>query len=222
MNLVEEDRWLRDKICPVYTMARHDQIAVMTDLARRTNAENIPGDMVECGVWNGGSAAILAYFAKQSNFNRTTWLFDSFEGLPDPTVEDGPEAKEISKFVSAMENAEKALSLVNADMSKIRMVKGWFKDTLPTVEIPQIAMLNMDSDFYESEKLVIEKFYDSMVPGGFIYMDDFYAPHLPGCHKAIAEFFESRGEIPIFHVISEGENCPPQWKTSAWIQKGAK
>lgn len=231
-----------EEVIKPYTELSPERISILIDLANR--ALSVPGDLVECGVMNGGSAAILAYYAKQGN--RKTWLFDSFQGLPSVTKEDTPSLwgsymqhvpyseaipcphhgicenlshfylvkmphpaeKEVGKCEGSVEKVKEILSLVGANMSEVEIVQGWFQETFPTVNITQIAMLNLDSDWYESEKLCLNKFYDSVSPGGYVYFDDFY--FWPGCRKAVTEFFESRGEQPVFNQVFH----------SAWIQKG--
>jgi O-methyltransferase len=226
-----------------YTCLLPERLELIQNLAFRANDAKLDGDFVECGVMNGGSAAILAHYAKQSN--RTTWLFDSFEGLPPTTEKDMPsiwgsyrqhrpweEVKclyahdkcpfdehfddipvehqaglEVSKCAGSLAQVKEVLFLVDADMSRVEIKKGWFQDTVPTTDVSKIAMLCLDSDWYESEKLCINKFYDSVVSGGFLYFDDYY--FWPGCQKAIDEFFESRGEHPIFNKVHH----------AAWFQK---
>lgn len=195
-----------------YTYASPEQIRLLSRLVHSLDEKNIPGDIVECGVMNGGSAAVLAHFVAKSKFNRTLWLFDSFEGCPAPTKEDGisvfgqrSDVIQAGEMKGSIEQVQRVLDLVGADMSRVRIIKGWFKDTFPTVSIPQIAMLSLDSDWYESEKLCLEKFYDSIVPGGILYSDDFY--WWPGCQKAITEFLENRGK-PFFNRVP-----------SMWVEK---
>lgn len=198
-----------------YTMAGN-KINLIIDLASRLDGESVHGDVVECGVCNGGAAAVLAHYAAQSRFNRRTWLFDSFQGLPPVTKEDLPETQSgrpastvVGQCVGSIDIVKEVLGKVGADMNRVTIVPGWFQDTLPTVDIPEIAMLNLDSDWYESEKLCLEKFYDRVSFGGYIYFDDFY--YWPGCRHAAEEFFEKRSnEYPqIFH----------QFEHSMWLQK---
>lgn len=221
------------KIIEPYTCLSPERIDLLISLAEKALA--VPGDMVECGVMNGGSAAILAYFAKQDN--RDVWLFDSFEGLPPITKEDTPslwgsyrqhkpylEIKcfidhslckdeshfdpvfvshaaehEIGKCAGDIGKVKEVLALVDADMRGIHIIKGWFQDTLSTANIPRISILNLDADWYESEKICLETFYDAVVPGGYIYFDDFY--FWPGCQKAVTEFFQNRGLNPKFNQV---------------------
>ena len=174
-----------------FTLVGPERIRSLYDLARRIETEVIPGDVVECGVCNGGTAAILAHFATHSRLERTAWLFDSFEGMPQPTGEDGEDALEhVGKEVGDIENVRLVLRLVGANMRHVRIVKGWFQDTFRTVTIPRIALLNIDADWYEAVKLCLETFYDAVVPGGFISIDDY--GHWPGCKQAVDEFFKAR------------------------------
>src|SRR5205823_1645826 len=78
-----------------------------------------------------------------------------------------------------------------ADLSRVRIVPGLFQQTLPTVRIPQIALLNIDADWYESVKLCLDTFYDAVASRGFVSFDDYHA--WPGCRLAVDEFFQSRG-----------------------------
>jgi len=160
-------------------------------LAKRVEKENIPGDVIECGVCNGGTAALLARFATRSRLNRTMWLLDSFQGMPVTTAEDGEAAKaHIGKEVGDIERVRDVLMRIGADMSRVRILPGWFQDTFPAVSASQIALLNIDADWYESVKLCLDTFYDRVVTGGFISFDDY--GHWQGCRQAVDEFFEAR------------------------------
>ena len=179
-----------------YTMVGSEKIRLLIDLAKSLDELNVPGDVVECGVCNGGSAAILAHFAASSRYNRRTHLFDSWQGLPATTPEDVPSINgntaesEVGKCVGDIEKVKEVLHLVGADMNRISFYPGWFQDTFPKVEIAEIAMLNLDSDWYFSEKLCLEKWYDRVQINGFIYFDDFH--YWGGCERAVTEFFQKR------------------------------
>jgi O-methyltransferase len=196
MNLFQRIRYrifdqpLVDLVQP-YTLVSPERIQNLQLLARRIESERISGDVIECGVCNGGTAAVLARFATRSRLNRTVWLFDSFQGMPATTAEDGEAAKvHIGKEVGDPARVREVLQLVGANMGRVRIVPGWFQDTLPTVLTSQIALLNIDADWYESVKLCLETFYDRVTMGGFISFDDY--GHWPGCKKAVDEFFLAR------------------------------
>jgi O-methyltransferase len=173
------------------TLVSAERVHNLYVLAKRIEIENIPGDVIECGVCNGGTAALLARFATRSRLKRTMWLLDSFEGMPLTTAEDGEAAKaHIGKEVGDIDRVKRALARVGADMSRVRIVPGWFQDTFPSVSASQIALLNIDADWYESVKLCLETFYDRVATGGFVSFDDY--GHWPGCRKAVDEFFQTR------------------------------
>ncbi|MEE9491418.1 MAG: TylF/MycF/NovP-related O-methyltransferase, partial [Dehalococcoidia bacterium] len=71
-----------------YTAVLPLRLAALHRLSREIDTRSVPGDVVECGVYNGGSAALMASICTQSPLNRNMWLFDSFEGLPNPTDRD--------------------------------------------------------------------------------------------------------------------------------------
>jgi len=174
-----------------FTLVSQARIQNLYRLARRIEAEAIPGDVIECGVCNGGTAAILAHFATRSPQARLVWLFDSFAGMPETTALDGPAAPaHIGQEVGTIENVERALALVGADQERVRIMPGWFQDTFPRVSIQKIALLNIDADWYESVKLCLETFYERVVPGGFVSIDDY--GYWPGCKVAVDEFLAAR------------------------------
>ena len=190
------------------TMVGPDRIQSLANLAQRLEDEQIPGDVVECGVYKGGTAALLARTATHSRLPRTLWLFDVFSGMPPSTAADGPKAKPwVGNLKSSAPRVERLLRRTGADLSRVRIVAGLFQETFPTVRIPQIALLNLDADWYESVKLCLETFYDAVVPGGFISIDDYGA--WPGCRQAVDEFFSARGLSFPLHAVD----------TAHWFQK---
>lgn len=191
------------------TLVGPERVHNLYVLAKRIEKENIPGDVIECGVCNGGTAALLARFATRSHLNRTMWLLDSFRGMPVTTTEDGEAAEaHIGKEVGDIERVKRALKKVGADMSRVRIVPGWFQDTFPSVNASQVALLNIDADWYESVKLCLETFYERVTVGGFISFDDY--GHWPGCRRAVDEFFQTR-QLPYkLHQVDY---------TAHWFQK---
>ncbi len=190
------------------TMVGPERIQSLARLAQRLEDEHIPGDVVECGVYKGGTAALLARTATRSRLPRTLWLFDVFRGMPPATAADGPEAPSwVGNLTSSPRRVERLLRRAGADLSRVRIVPGLFQHTFPSVRIPQIALLNIDADWYESVKLCLDTFYDSVVPRGFISIDDYGA--WPGCRLAVDEFFRLRALSFPLHPVD----------TAHWFQK---
>ena len=152
--------------------------------------KNIEGSFVECGVMNGGSAGLMALFGK----DRQTWLFDSWDGLPEPSKYDvkfgGPKGKKGTDKGSEEKVRELIFSRLKLEKERIYLIKGWFKDTLPchVEDIGKIAFLHLDCDWYESVKLCLESLYSSVVDNGIIVVDDYM--DWMGCSRAVDEFIE--------------------------------
>ena len=199
---------LTQKVLP-YTLVNRERIHNLYVLAQRIEEERVPGDVIECGVYQGGTAAILANAASKSKMGRTVWLFDSFQGMPATTEVDGGAAKEwIGKLAASPDLVRYVLKRSGADLNRVRIVPGLFEETFETIDIPQIALLNLDCDWYESVRLCLHKFYDCVVPGGFVSFDDY--GYWPGCKLAVDEFFAERALPYRLHEVDD---------SARWFQK---
>lgn len=199
------------RVFPAYAMNEYARLSNAYELAREMEEQKKEGAFVECGVWKGGSIGVMAYAAHQANSGRKIWLFDSFEGLPEPTRHDGKMAEEyasqkasgklepIAKCVAPLEDVERLFfSILRFRRENIVIQKGWFQDTIPFIkdQIGAIAILRIDADWYESTRFVLEHLYDHVISGGYIILDDY--GYWEGCRKAVHEFFQSRNlHIPI-------------------------
>jgi hypothetical protein len=181
------------------------------DLATDVLERNVAGCFVECGIAAGGCAALIAKIANSTSPPRACWFFDSYEGLPDPTANDfqegvtGGHIRPLPRG-SCLGTYEQVSHLLFETMSlpreRIRLVKGWFQDTLvaKASTVGPIALLRIDGDWYESTKCCLESLYDQVTPGGHVIIDDYWSCH--GAHKATNEFLEKRQIIT--KIISDG------------------
>jgi len=165
---------------------------------------SVKGDFIETGVWRGGASI----FAKgilnaYGQTDRKVWLADSFEGLPRPNPRDYPadQGDEHYKYDFLRVGVEEVKSNFGKygllDDSVI-FVKGWFKDTLPTLQISSIAVLRLDGDMYESTMDALKALYNKVSLGGYIIVDDYC---IPSFAKAIADFRESHHISSQMHEI---------------------
>ncbi|WP_052265277.1 TylF/MycF/NovP-related O-methyltransferase [Ruegeria sp. ANG-R] len=146
------------------------------------------GHFVECGVLDGGTAAILAYAAR--NDDRKISLFDAWEGMPEATAEDGAGSQKwVGDIVGSPKRVKSILTKVGARIDNIEIHRGWFEDTLPVSNIQEIAFLHIDCDFFSPTKLVLETFVPKVVKGGWVQIDDYTA--FEGCRLAVNEFIEA-------------------------------
>jgi hypothetical protein len=189
-----------------YTMSSYERLNNAYELACAVERDGVPGALVECGVFKGGCAAVMGYVARRAGAGRALWLFDSFEGLPEPTAADGAEAAAYSRArasgkldavgrcVGPLADVRRILfETLRLDERRVLIRQGWFQQTLPAAraEIGPIALLRLDGDWYESTRCCLEQLYDAVVPGGYVILDDYYC--WEGCRKAFDEFAAGRG-----------------------------
>ncbi len=178
-----------------YSFLSYERLSKLEQLACYLEKQGIGGSFVECGVWKGGSAAIVAKVAEH-NRERHCWFFDSWEGVPKPTEMDvhvSGVVGEKGRFAVSEQFANDLIfGKLKLDEKNVHLVKGWFDSTIPLhkKQMAEIALLHLDCDFYEPVKFCLEQLYDKVVEGGFIVIDDYQIWH--GCRKAVDEFFEKR------------------------------
>jgi len=160
--------------------------------------QKVEGDIVECGVSIGHGALLFTLFSDYIGTPRIYYGFDSFEGFPDPIHKDGITpiagkghwANPPDTVFKVLRDGRLGEEIIR---ERIRLIKGWFDETLPTYE-GRIALLHLDCDLYESYKISLETFYDKVQPGGIIMFDEYGDTRWPGATKAIDEFFQDKPE----------------------------
>jgi O-methyltransferase len=193
----------------------------IVDLCSRLNRDHVPGAFVECGVWRGGSAAVIGHMAKNHRPARMCWFLDSFEGMPAGRPEDGIGSIGIEPFDSAdssgtlhpigvnvapLEDVAQFLFVeAGLEPASVELCKGWFQNTLPVVtqDVGEVALLRLDGDWYESTKVCLEYLYPLVSSGGYIIIDDYFA--FPGCRRALHEYFDAQSIKPqLLKIDSDG------------------
>lgn len=162
-------------------------------------ADEVPGDMIETGVWRGGMAIFMRGVLKaHAVTDRTVWLADSFAGLPSPDVQRYPADKgwDFTKYgilsVSADEVRQNFRRYQLLD-DRVRFVVGLFKDTLPEAPIEQLSVLRLDGDLYESTIQALEPLYPKLSPGGYCIVDDY--GQIDACRRAIHDYRDAHGIV---------------------------
>ncbi|QTN32005.1 class I SAM-dependent methyltransferase [Akkermansiaceae bacterium] len=194
-----------------FTMTTPERIAVLVDAIQHIEARRIEGDIVECGVWRGGSAMAMAEtLIKRGSTERHLWLYDTFEGMSEPTEADTSYDGELAARQLARTEKSDARSVwcispldeVRANMAstsypaeRITLVKGKVEDTIPQTVPDRIALLRLDTDWYESTKHELEHLYPRLVPGGILIIDDY--GFWQGARKAVDEYFQSHPPGPM-------------------------
>jgi O-methyltransferase len=165
----------------------------LEELTARVGRLSIPGDIVECGVYKGGSAAVLGWaMLKLGDPERRLRLFDSFAGMPEASDRDG----ELSHSLEGTYVGDEALTRSLLDRSgvpadRVEIVTGFYEDTYPAAEDRPVSLLHIDCDFYEPVRLTFEKFYPHVSPGGFVLLNDYGV--YKGAKEATDEYLAEQG-----------------------------
>jgi O-methyltransferase len=168
--------------------------------------ENVPGDLVETGVWRGGASIFMRAVLKAYAVNdRVVWVADSFAGLPRPDpaaypADVGDSHYQLWPYLSVPLHTVRA-NFARYDLldDQVKFLPGWFKDTLPKAPINKISLLRLDGDMYESTMQGLQSLYPKMSAGGFVVIDDFGA--LPNCQRAVEDFRRVHGiEAPLQQI----------------------
>jgi O-methyltransferase len=193
-------------------LARFDNLqSCITDVV----AAKIPGDFIETGVWRGGATIFMRAMLKVLGItDRIVWVADSFEGLPEPdgdkypveakTHHGGVMKKVYNHFAANLEEVQTNFKAYDMLDDRVRFLKGWFKDSLPTAPIEALAIMRLDGDYYESTMDALVNLYDKLSIGGYAIVDDYGEDTWTYCRKAVDDFRrEQRIEEPMIQVDSK-------------------
>jgi len=195
-----------------FTMTSPERVAALVEAVRYVVANDIPGDFVECGVWRGGSSMAAALALKQlGDLSRELWLYDTYEGMSAPTDEDvdivGQSAdtkfsqrqltEDSSEWCrSPIDDVRRNLESTGYPVDKVHFVKGKVQDTIPgDMPAGPIAILRLDTDWYESTRHEMQHLYPGLVKNGVLILDDY--GYWQGARKAVDEYFAAYGIRPL-------------------------
>lgn len=199
-----------------FTMTSPERIWALMNAVKYILDTGVKGDFVECGVWRGGSAMVMAILLRDADkCGKHLWLYDTFEGMTEPTPDDieissGESASSLLKLetdkggrniwcMSPLEEVTKNLAGTGYPMDHVRMVKGDVTKTLVESAPNQIALLRLDTDWYESTKMELVVLYPRLVSGGICILDDY--GYWGGAKKAVDEYFSENGIVTLMHRI---------------------
>jgi hypothetical protein len=184
----------------------------------------LEGAVVECGVWRGGVSMAMMHQLKKLGSRREFFMYDTYDGMSEPTEEDLSPAGEAASKLLADHRKDEAnhywafapidrvrhnIESVGYPMELVRMVQGKVEDTIPGVVPDRIAVLRLDTDWYESTKHELDHLYSRLIPGGIMILDDY--GFWQGARKAVDEFFETLTEKPVLHVVHDNLNSCVRW-----------
>jgi hypothetical protein len=175
-----------------YTKSSPERLTAMARACEQIDAEGVPGDVVECGVWRGGNIILARFYCP----DRMCWLFDTFEGMANRSEWDVSRSGimvGVGKSAVSVEDVTENLRITGTfDSRKLRFVKGMVEDTLRDAgNLPErIALLRLDTDWYHSTKIELEVLWPRLAPGGIMIVDDY--GHWRGAKKAVDEYFDGK------------------------------
>lgn len=204
LDLDESVKELIQRVRP-FTMTSPERIASLHQAMQYLTKNKIEGAIVECGVWKGGSTmSALITLVKNNDTLRPVFLFDTFEGMSAPTEADkaytGQSAAELMQTsdrmdqgsiwcFSTLEEVQANIKSTGYPMNQVQFVKGKVEDSIPNTLPGKIALLRLDTDFYESTRHELVHLFPLLVPGGVLIIDDY--GHWEGARKAVDEYMEN-------------------------------
>ena len=214
-----EDRRIIEQASP-YTMTGAARLQSLVDAVRYCVRREIPGAFAECGVWRGGSVlAMLLTLEDLGVRDRDVYLFDTFAGMTEPTEHDTSPVEQpaLATWEAAKGEGSRAwgglfdAALFNEDAvratllatgypeARLHLVRGPVEETLPQGAPGDIALLRLDTDWYESTRHELVHLYPRLQPGGVLIVDDY--GHWEGCRRAVDEYFTSDAPPLLLHRI---------------------
>ena len=199
-----------------YTMTSAERMWSLLHAVRYAVDEGIPGDFVECGVWRGGSVMAMAHqLSRMGVTNRQIWLYDTFAGMTQPTELDVEAVTETAAAqmlastevadgnnvwcVAGRSDVEANVRSTHYPNENFIFVEGDVAQTLYESAPKSIAVLRLDTDWYESTRIGLEVLYPRLAVGGVCILDDY--GHWQGARQAVDEYFAARGQRPFMHPI---------------------
>lgn len=175
-----------------HTMTGDRRLANLRRSVETVLRDEVPGDLVETGVWRGGSCILMrGILAAYGVTDRMVWVADSFAGLPLPdpdryVADTGDLHHEKAELVVSEAEVRENFRRYGLLDDQVKFLPGWFRDTLPTAPINRLAVLRLDGDMYESTIEALEALYPRLSEGGFCIIDDYGA--IEGCRAAVEAY----------------------------------
>lgn len=199
-----------------YTMTTVQRIEAVISATHHVVKNDIPGAFVESGVWMGGSIMAAARTLVELGVtDRDLYLYDTFEGLPEPgehdvTVGEGQSVEELYAQLQAaagdtpyleapVDKVRANVALTGYPMDRVHTIQGMVEDTIPSTAPEQVAFLRLDTDFYSSTKVEMENLFPRLSASGILIIDDY--GYLEGARKAVDDFFATYPHPVFLHRI---------------------
>ena len=204
--------WERVKLSTMTSIERIDALRASVEYV---HLNSIAGDIVECGVWRGGSMMAVALTLLRLGELRRLWLFDTFSGMTPPGSADidfqGRAAKDLlteedpdNSLIwgkSSLADVEVGLAETGYPAERIKFIAGPVEKTIPDQAPESIALLRLDTDWFQSTYHELTHLWPRLVEGGVLIIDDY--GYWAGARKAVHQYFSEAGRRPFLHRIDE-------------------
>lgn len=179
-----------------HTMIGRLRLENLAACLEEIHRSNVPGDVIECGVWRGGASIFMRGFLKAYGISdRTVWVADSFAGVPASSLPQDAgtdlSASQYPALAISIETVRDLFARYDLLDDQVHFLAGWFRDTLPEAPIRSLALLRLDGDLYESTWDALSALYPKLASGGFTIVDDYWC--MPGCRQAVEDYREREG-----------------------------
>ncbi|MBW8831301.1 MAG: class I SAM-dependent methyltransferase [Burkholderiales bacterium] len=211
-DLSDADRDIVARVDP-FTMTSLERRASLLGAVDHVVKHGIAGDIVECGVWRGGSMMLVALaLMARGDTSRDLYLFDTFEGMSEPTEHDRALSGESAQAqlertsrdhalwaVASLEDVQANIASTGYPRERIHFVRGKVEDTIPGTIAERIALLRLDTDWYESTRHELTHLYPRLSRNGVLIIDDY--GHWQGARQAVDEYFADSAEPVFLHRV---------------------
>jgi hypothetical protein len=204
-----------------FTMTSWERVWAVIQAVAYVHARPIEGDIVECGVWRGGSSMAAAQaLLLAGDASRQLWMFDTYAGMNKPTDDDRrlhSDEPALGKWLetsteqdgsdwckASLEDVRGNMKQTGYPAERIRMVAGRVEETLlDPANIPaQIAILRLDTDWYESTRTEMECLFERVAPGGIVIFDDY--GHWAGAKRAVDDYLSTQPPYLMNRIDASG------------------
>src|SRR3989344_3331932 len=183
-----EGNYLPKRAHTLLGMKRLDNIQECMEHIKK---DNISGDIIECGLYKGGSLIFMVGVNKYLKMDKKIYGADSFQGCPPPEPEKypadtGDPHSTFSHLCITLDDVKRNLQSYDLLNDRVQFISGFYEQSLQNTEIKQLSLLRLDCDMYSSTMQALEALYDKVIYGGYVIIDDYGA--IANCKQAVDDF----------------------------------